>query len=179
MTAKPNDPLLLFGRMLAVFLQGASALGAGIVLIMVPVLALASQDKLPESLGLDGLEILEASPLSVIAICVMLALICAALFAFFGKMRRIIVSVGEGDPFIAQNAERLSSMAWLLLLVQGLAVIVGFVRLYLANLVSGEAEQVTFSVYDLKGLVMVLVLFILARVFRHGAAMRADLEGTV
>ena len=29
------------------------------------------------------------------------------------------------------------------------------------------------------GILLVLILFILARVFRHGAAMREDLEGTV
>ena len=31
----------------------------------------------------------------------------------------------------------------------------------------------------LPGILMVIILFILARVFRHGAAMREDLEGTV
>ena len=33
--------------------------------------------------------------------------------------------------------------------------------------------------FDFGGLILILTLFILARVFRHGAAMREDLEGTV
>ena len=33
--------------------------------------------------------------------------------------------------------------------------------------------------FDGGGILLILILFILARVFRHGAAMREDLEGTV
>jgi hypothetical protein len=32
---------------------------------------------------------------------------------------------------------------------------------------------------DFGGIILVLTLFVLARVFKHGAAMREDLEGTV
>ena len=32
---------------------------------------------------------------------------------------------------------------------------------------------------DIEGILLALILFILARVFRHGARMRDDLEGTV
>lgn len=124
-------------------------------------------------------ELIDNSLVSYIAMLVMLSAIVAALFAFFGKMRAIVVSVGEGDPFIAENAQRLGSMAWLLLGVEVLTVLVGLVRLYLANLASRGGDRLGFSVYDLTGAVMVLVLFILARVFRKGTEMRADLEGTV
>lgn len=33
--------------------------------------------------------------------------------------------------------------------------------------------------FDLGGIILAITLFILARVFRQGAAMRNDLEGTV
>ena len=45
--------------------------------------------------------------------------------------------------------------------------------------ITGPAGTIQSNVFSLSGILMVLVLFILARVFRHGAAMREDLEGTV
>jgi hypothetical protein len=101
------------------------------------------------------------------------------MFFFFGKMRAIIESVGEGDPFIPVNAQRLNVMAWLLLTVEILAVLVGAMRVQLANSTGMAMDSPSYRIYDLDGLLMVITLFILARVFRHGAAMRADLEGTV
>ncbi|MBY6015539.1 DUF2975 domain-containing protein [Qipengyuania gaetbuli] len=179
MTARPKDPLLLSGKVIALLLQGLSALAVVILISLIVLLVLISQDVLDAIADYDDFTLLQRAPVFYFALPVLLSVISAAFFAFFGKMRRIIESVSEGDPFIAENAQRLSSMAWLLLGVQALALLVGFVRLHLANLESDGSDRLDFSVYDLEGLVMVLVLFILARVFRHGAAMRADLEGTV
>ncbi|WP_374406762.1 DUF2975 domain-containing protein [Pelagerythrobacter sp.] len=182
MTDRPNDALLRFGKAFALILQGVCALAGGVALLLIPIVPLASQDMLPEFLDLNDLPIIEASPLSVFSIALMLAMILAALFYFFGKMRALIKSVGEGDPFIPENARRLNAMAWLLLGVQVLTVLVGGLRLYLVNLVDDAANgraSIDVSFYDLDGMLMVIILFILARVFRHGAAMRDDLEGTV
>ncbi len=137
---------------------------------------------LPGFGGANDSDTIEASPLSVVAICATMALILAALFHFFGKLRAVIVSVGEGDPFTPENARRLNAMAWLFLGVKALAVLVGGLRLYLANLMDIDANggnSLDFSLYDLDAIVIVIVLFILARIFRHGAAMREDLKGTV
>ncbi|WP_226699910.1 DUF2975 domain-containing protein [Qipengyuania gaetbuli] len=175
----PNDPLLATGKVLALILQGLCALAGVILFAVMLLLVLISQDLADGIVNANEFELIDNSLVSYIAILVMLSAIVAALFAFFGKMRAIIVSVGEGDPFIAENAQRLGSMAWLLLGVEVLAVLVGLVRLYLANLASGGGDRLGFSIYDLTGPVMVLVLFILARVFRKGTEMRADLEGTV
>lgn len=182
MTETHKDPLLLFGKLLARLLRWASALAGGIVLLLIPIVLLISQDMLPGFSRANGSDIIEASPLSVVAISAMLALILAALFHFFGKLRAIIVSAGEGDPFTPENAKRLNAMAWLFLGVKILAVLVGGLRLYLANLVDKDAnggDSLDFSLYDLDAIVIVIVLFILARIFRHGAAMREDLKGTV
>lgn len=182
MTDRSNDVLLRFGKLLALALQGVSALAIIVTLLLILTVALASRDMLPESLDLNDLPIIVASPLSVFGIVVMLAMIVAALFAFFGKMRAIIGSVGEGDPFAPENARSLNAMAWLLLGVQVLTVLIGGLRYHVAKLVDQAGPGATHfdvSFYDLKGVVMVIVLFILARVFKHGAAMREDLGGTV
>ena len=56
--------------------------------------------------------------LTMIGIMLIGLAIVATLFVFFGRLRAIINTVGEGDPFVPVNAERLSLMAWLMLGVQ-------------------------------------------------------------
>lgn len=182
MTESPKDTLLLAGKMLARLLQGACALAGGIVLLLIPVVVLVSQGMLPAFDSLNRSDTIAASPLTVIVICVCLALILASLFQFFGKLRAIIVSAGEGDPFTPENARRLNMMAWLLLGVKVLAMIVAGLRLHLVNLIDPNlsgGQSLGFSLYDLNTVLIAIVLFILARIFRHGAAMREDLRGTV
>ncbi|MEO1709596.1 MAG: DUF2975 domain-containing protein [Pseudomonadota bacterium] len=107
--------------------------------------------------------------------------IIAAAFVFFGKLRAIISSVGDGDPFAPENADRLNLMAWLLLGIQALmipAMALGLVFTKWADKVE-DADISIEAGLDIEGILMVIVLFILARVFKHGAAMREDLEGTV
>lgn len=177
-----KDSLLLFGRMLSTLLQGLCGLAGAAVLLLIPVVLLISNDMLPGFGGANGSETIKASPLLVIAVFTMLALILVALFYFFGKLRAIILSVSEGDPFTPQNADRINMMAWLFLGVKILALLIGGLRLTLANLVNEHPngrDSLDISLYDLDGLLIVVVLFILARIFRHGAAMRDDLKGTV
>ncbi|QYU67563.1 DUF2975 domain-containing protein [Leptolyngbya sp. 15MV] len=103
------------------------------------------------------------------------------MFFFFGRLRAIIGTVGEGDPFQPQNAVRLGQMAWLMLGIQLFILLAVPLGIELARF-SDEAENVRVSGdsnLDFSGLLLVVVLFILARVFRHGAAMREDLEGTI
>lgn len=182
MTESSKDALLLSGILLTKLLQGASALAGGIVLFLIPVVVLLSHDMLPGLSDASKIDTIEASPVSVVAIFTLLSLILAALFQFFGKLRAIIVSAGEGDPFTPENAKRLNEMAWLFLGVKILFVIVGGLRFHLVNLVDKGADNGNwpdFSIYDLDAVLIVIVLLILARIFRHGAAMRADLKGTV
>jgi hypothetical protein len=181
MNVAENDLLLKFGKAIALLLQGLCALVATGFVLFVLVVALLTQGMLTEVLAPDGLPIsIAASPPTFVSICLVVAANLTMMFFFFGKMRALIESVRTGDPFIPQNAQRLNAMAWLLLGAKVLAEIVGWLRLYLASLIDkGGANTFDFNLYDLHSFLIVLVLFILARVFRHGAAMREDLEGTV
>ena len=182
MTNSDNDLLLATGRLSAVAIQILCAFAAGMIILAGFVLTLASAGALGGLIDLSDIDTFAVSPAAVIAILMLLASILSALFVFFGQLRAVIASVGTGDPFIPENARRLGVMAWLLVAVQVLAVPVGALRLYLANRVEGASpggEQLDFSIFDLTGILVAIVLFILARVFRHGAAMRDDLEGTV
>ena len=97
-------------------------------------------------------------------------------FFFIRHLRRIIDSVADGDPFIPDNALRLRHMAWLAVSVQFIAVPAGA----LAGWISYTAHLRIVGVgVSLGGVMLALILFVLARVFRKGAEMRDELEGTV
>jgi Protein of unknown function (DUF2975) len=105
---------------------------------------------------------------------------------FLVLLRRIVLSVGEGDPFIPENAERLSRMGWLVLAGQIAAIPVGALVLWIASLVEDTPAESRIRAdlhsdfgFSFSSLLLMLVLFILARVFRRGASMREELEGTV
>ena len=180
MSERSKDSLLVAGKATAAVLQALCGLAAILALLAVPFFLLVGQDMLGGILKAGDLPVLQAAPLAYPGIALFMAVSFGALFLFFGRMRAIIASVADGDPFIPDNARRLNAMAWLLLTHEIAAVIIGQLRLYGANAVDPAAgDSLNYSPYDLNGLLMVLVLFILARVFRHGAAMREDLEGTV
>jgi hypothetical protein len=88
----------------------------------------------------------------------------------------IVDSVRDGDPFIRDNARRMQNIAWTLLGMQVLHVLIGFV----ASRTKSEVQQLDIDwSFSITPWIAVLLLFVLARVFEHGARMRADLEGTV
>ena len=110
-----------------------------------------------------------------IASLVVVALTIAAfalLYDFAARLAKIIATVGRGDPFTLANAARLSRMAWAAIAVQLINVAQTLMTMYLPS--NGMNTPLSLT-----GLAVGLVLFVLARVFRHGAAMREDLEGTV
>jgi hypothetical protein len=93
----------------------------------------------------------------------------------FTRLIGIIDSLPTGQVFCLLNAGRLQQVAWALLGTQIIDLIVGLQFLYLSE-TSGEYLGWSFG---LTGWLAGLMLFILARIFREGATMREELEGTV
>ncbi|MEO0690525.1 MAG: DUF2975 domain-containing protein [Pseudomonadota bacterium] len=181
MNSQPNDLLLLAGKVLTVLMQGLLAIGAIAIAIAAPLMLIFNERvsvEFAEKVGEVSGGTFIGMTLTLMAIAFG---IIAAAFVFFGKLRAIISSVGEGDPFAPENADRLNLMAWLLLGIQALmipAMALGLVFTKWADKVE-DADISIEAGLDIEGILMVIVLFILARVFKHGAAMREDLEGTV
>ena len=88
------------------------------------------------------------------------------------KLRAIVATVQAGDPFVAANARRLTSIAWALLGIQ--IVDLGFGIASTAYAI--EEMPWTFA---LTPWLAVLLLFVLARVFEHGTRMREELAATI
>ncbi|MGB3711112.1 MAG: DUF2975 domain-containing protein [Erythrobacter sp.] len=181
MQDKPNDLLLLAGQVIAIFVQIVMGIAAAVLVIVVPLFFLF-RDEVTAEIAAESAAAAEAFPVMPTAGLLLIALAVVALvFLFFQRLRAIIATVGEGDPFAPENADRLNLMAWLLLGVQILMIPASALGLLVAKW-ADEVENADITIdagLDLTGILMIIILFILARVFKHGAAMRADLEGTV
>ena len=92
------------------------------------------------------------------------------------RLLAIVASVGRGDPFVADNAARLQTIAWALLGLELLHLAAGAI----AALASTPEDPLDIGwSFSVTGWLAVVLLFVLARVFDQGARMRDDLEGTV
>ncbi|QUL37556.1 DUF2975 domain-containing protein [Erythrobacter sp. JK5] len=171
----PNDPLLLAAKGVIYFMLGILAFAGFFVVLGIPATLIFGAD-----LGAN-IEAAELPRYAYWLIALLLTGVAGLLylaFMFFRNMLRIVQSVGEGDPFVPENADRLTRMAWLMLALNLIALPVAGLGLYIAKL-AGEQPGTIDAGFDVGGIVLVLTLFVLARVFRHGTALREDLEGTV
>jgi hypothetical protein len=92
------------------------------------------------------------------------------------RLLTIVETVKLGNPFVTANAVRLRSIAWAVLGLELMHFVVGAV----AASVSSAAVPLNIGWgFSLTQWLVVLLLFVLARVFEQGALMREDLEGTV
>jgi hypothetical protein len=171
--SRPRDPLLAIARLAFGFVTGISLITAIVFSLLVPFV-LVIRDKVLVWLVAKG-----APPEAIWGITALQLLAAAAAvfaFYFFRHLYRIIDTVAEGDPFVPGNASRLMAMGWISIVSHLLAIPLNIVAQWLANY--SDRFIVNFGVSS-AGLLLALVLFILARVFREGARMREDLEGTV
>jgi hypothetical protein len=92
----------------------------------------------------------------------------------------IVDTAVAGDPFVSDNAERLKRIAWLLLGVMVVEFLSTSMIVWIApdNNIAGHIDAGDGGP-SLAGCLAVLLIFVLARIFRHGAEMRAELEGMV
>ena len=93
-------------------------------------------------------------------------------------LRRVVTSASVGDPFIDTNAAELVRVAWLLL---GVDVISALIKpmVYLLAPAAVRAKVHDTVHVSVTGLFAVLLIFVLAQIFRRGSDMRAELAGTV
>jgi hypothetical protein len=97
-------------------------------------------------------------------------------YVVFSRLLKIVHSVRTGEPFSADNAARLKTIAWALLGLELLHLCV----VAIASSVSTKDVPLHINGnWDLTGWLAVLLLFVLAQVFLQGTRMREDLEGTV
>jgi hypothetical protein len=99
----------------------------------------------------------------------------AAVHVMLSRLLAMVETVRAGEPFVPENAARLRTIAWCLLVVQLFELACG---LFIGILERAGAEIGDWNP-SLSGWIAVLLLFVLARVFEEGARIRADLEAMV
>ncbi len=111
----------------------------------------------------------------------------AVVNAFIHYIGAIVHSIRKGDPFTSENANRLRKLGWMFLII---GIFTCFFDIYEvidnigedAKLVKDYVIYVIGFVYLITNPTLLLaspLMFILARVFDVGIAMREDAEGTV
>lgn len=176
MTVLPKDPLLAAARIIIIVVMAVLGLAATALVVAAGYVAIDPAGLAAEFAN-EGLAAPDGRMIAAILTIILLALIALALIALFLlNLLRVVDSVGAGDPFAPVNAERLARMGWLMLAVQLVPLAIGALAAWIGRRVDLGDVDVGISA---DGIVLALVLFILARVFRQGAAMREDLEGTV
>ena len=147
--------------------------GVGVAALL--VLSVVSPEFLFEALGVRSM-----TGWWTIGIMAMRGLMVVGLAGAFiahqilSELLRIVDSVRAGDPFVIDNATRLTRIAWWMLAGELLHLVVGVV----AGFTSTPAPDIDWT-FSVTPWIAVLLLFVLARVFAHGARMREDLDGTV
>jgi len=97
-------------------------------------------------------------------------------YAVLKRLLAIAVTVRRGDPFVADNAYRLNAIAWILLALQLLGLVIGWIG---EPISTHEHPFHLDAGFSFNGWLAVILTFVLARVFAEGTLMREDLEGTV
>ena len=175
MTTFREDPLLGVARAILTFLMGLAIFVGAVLLLVVPAV-LFNQEAVVIELGKTGNAIDGDMIGAILAILGLVVFMAVITFMFVRHLRRIVDTVRQGDPFIPVNALRLRAMAWLSIVMQVAALVAGALSMWLEE--ASKGLEANFDV-SIGGILLPLVLFILARVFRRGAEMREDLEGTV
>lgn len=118
---------------------------------------------------------------AVVAALVLIGGLMLLALRFVLELSDIVRSVDKGDPFEPANARRLQRMGWLTVGLYALGLLLGAIVAWIRTVAEDAGPLDVDADFDLGGggILLILTLFVLARVFRHGAAMREELEGTV
>jgi hypothetical protein len=148
------------------------AFGTGILVLFVA--SLVARDLLFTALGMD---VTNAGMIAGGRLIMVIGIVGTPItHILLTRLRSIVETVRQGDPFVAVNAARLQTMAWALLGLELLHLAVGAI----AAAVSSPSQPLDLDwSFSVSGWLAVLLLFVLARVFDHGTRLRDDLEGTV
>ena len=175
-TTYRRDPLLAIARLVV----GAAVGLVGFAAVMISI-GLAAALTVQRTEVLTKLATTGIADNGYVAIMLALALVIALLtlmFLFLRELFRIVGSVERGDPFLPINADRLARMAWLNLGSQMILFALAGIGIWLDHMKAALLAEDAINLGVTETL-LTLVLFILARVFRVGAAMREELDGTV
>jgi uncharacterized membrane protein len=148
----------------------------GFFIFALLIASLVAEGPVFEALGVRGNDYNSTFFIGMRAIMMIGILATPVAHIILTRLLAMVDTVRNGDPFVAENADRLQTIAWSVLVLELMHGVVGIV----VNRVSTVRQPLDFhwSFSVSRGLV-VLLLFVLARVFDQGTRMREELEATV
>ncbi|MGB7654624.1 MAG: DUF2975 domain-containing protein [Novosphingobium sp.] len=178
MPAIQKDPLLSAAKVLIVLIQIVVVFAMVMIGIGIGALLSVGHARIVAEIAAAGAPAF-AYWLLIAGMAVIFGLLALA-YRFFKELTGITNSVGAGDPFQIENADRLTRMGWISVAVHGVTLLIMALAGWFAPYLEKAGHHADFGFdLDIEGILLTLILFILARVFRQGAMMRAELEGTV
>ena len=175
MPIRKADPLLVIAKIIVWFIIGILAFAAFFVALGIPGLAIFNDRVAAELAANDAPESLLWL---IVGLLVAVLGLLALTLQFFRLLLRIVNSVSVGDPFAPENGDRLSAMAWLMLAINLFALPIAALGVYIAK-TAGEEPGNIDACFAYGGVILILTLFHLSRVLRHGSAIRTDRARTM
>lgn len=170
-----NPTLLGATRGLLWLILGLVAAAALLVLVVSGALIAAWPEVLVEIKNSKSfIDAAAIRPLLGLLMVLLLTILAGA--AYMLRQLQGLVASAATDPFIPANAGRLRHIGWALVVVQLVAIPLGWVARRIAE-AGGDLHAM--GGFSLGGVLAILLAFVLAAVFDQGAAMRDELEGTV
>jgi hypothetical protein len=168
-----RDPLLTAARVALVLAMGLSAIVTVAFVVATPAVLVMNKSMMASlvSRGAPAEAIW-----AVVGVLAASGIVAGLGYLFFRHLYRIVASVEDGDPFIPVNARRLQAMGWIAVAVHVLGIPMAMTLKWLDQNGAHAGGGFEFSYF---GLLLALVLFVIARVFREGTRLREELEGTV
>ena len=128
----------------------------------------------PYILHITGVPRMDAETPVIVGVLLLSALYVAALLVICGQVRRVLNTLTQGDPFHPDNVGRLRVMGLALVGLEAL----GSVSHVMVKLFAKTERPWSLS-FNGAAWFAILVVFVLAEVFREGARLRAEAELTV
>mgnify|MGYP003150914344 CR=1 FL=1 len=182
--AEPNDLVLKSARGILILSKWLSLFAIAAVTLGLATLPFTYQAGLAE---LSKVFVNPPAPAAAGLVALIMAMgiviLLLTLFAI-NRLRRIVDSVGAGNPFTRINGTRLRGIGIAALAMQIVTFFGSLLGDGLLTMLGDVKPGVDFAMsidasISLSGILLVLLLIILARVFDRGAEMREELEGTI
>lgn len=148
----------------------------GVLLLALLVISVANTSWMMEALKTHPAKNMSTFVMALRSIVIVGLLTIPLAHIVLTRLLAIVDTVRVGDPFVAENAARLQTIAWTVLAMEVLHLVVGGIIATVQA--AGEKFDMDWD-FSLTRWLVILLLFVLARVFEQGARMRDDLEGTV
>lgn len=133
-----------------------------------------------DMVGPDGVNKL-GTPLGLSIWIAIGSILCVGVMIVCAYLRGVFETLVAGDPFVPENARRFTAIAAVLAIMEASAMFVAAIVSLVFSILAPSGQAIAFQFPNINWPVWfaVLTLWVLAQVFREGAAMREEQKMTI